>query len=123
MTTPCMIATRVEHQSYRFIVCQNDGYDAGKGVGPTLRQFFNSQVLAEELTALGDISGLCEGKVTAYHRDLGERWERNRPRYTYTLEMVRVIAWQSNIAYLYVFEDGHWQRHDILNKPLINTRA
>ncbi|HMW49164.1 MAG TPA: hypothetical protein PKC70_12765, partial [Cellvibrionaceae bacterium] len=74
------------------------------------------QVLAEELTALGDISRLWEDKATAYHRDLGECWERTRPRYTYTLEMVRVIAWQLNMAYLYVFEDGQWQRHDISSR-------
>ncbi|HMU66971.1 MAG TPA: hypothetical protein PKE57_07490 [Cellvibrionaceae bacterium] len=113
MSTPCIIATRLENLSYRLIYCQNDGYDSGNGAGPNLRRFFSDQERAEVLTALGDISCLWDGKATAYHRDLGESWAHNQPRFADTLSSVRLIAWQTNVAYLYVFEGGHWHRHDI----------
>ncbi len=68
MSTRCLIAILVEDQRFQSIYCHHDGYDYNDGVGPMLRQHFNTQESADSLIALGDVSYIQTDKIYAYHR-------------------------------------------------------
>ena len=108
MSTRCFIAMSKDDINYQSIYCHHDGYDSGNGVGPTLRQYHNSEFHAESLIALGDISYVQGETVYAYHRDRGDAWEQTRPRTTRSESELFALAKACDAEYLYLFKQSEW---------------
>jgi hypothetical protein len=108
MSTRCFIAMSKDDINYQSIYCHHAGYDSGNGVGPTLRQYHNSEYHAESLIALGDISYVQGESVCAYHRDRGDAWEQTKPRLTSSKQELIALAIACDADYLYIYEAQHW---------------
>ena len=112
MSTRSMIAIKNELGVYKGVYCHYDGYDEDKGVGPTLREFYNALEKANELISLGSLSYLKKDKACAYHRDYGEKM---RPAITaFNLrDIIRTAQRECDANYLYIFEEGAWNTYYI----------
>lgn len=104
------IAVQISDGSIRAVYCHREGEPSG--VGETLVCHFDSQELAEQLVALGDLDVVAGAtsleEVEAYHRDCGEKFHAFR--YTTMAEYFR-SAGEIDLgerSYRYVFADGHW---------------
>ena len=109
MSTRCLIAIKHDNGTFESVYCHFDGYDYDNGVGPTLREFFNSEEQAKALIALGDLSFISQEQNCAYHRDRGDAWDKTKPQTSRSFESLFNLADQTCAGYLYVFEDNAWQ--------------
>lgn len=115
MSTHCSIAVKTE-KGYEAIYVHHDGYESY--MWPMLTKNYNTEELARKLVSLGDASyidkkleptsdfhkfGTPEPDVCMfYHRDRGERWERNAPQVFTKTTLV------NDFYYAYIWEDGKW---------------
>lgn len=107
MSTRSIIAIQHPDQRYHAVYCHFDGYDHDNGVGPTLRNTFNSHEKVQALIDLGDLSSIT-GEVVAYHRDRGDPWERVKPQVLDNLATLIDFSHELDAHYLYRFESGQW---------------
>ena len=108
MSTRSRIAIKHDNGAYESVYCHFDGYDYDNGVGPTLREFYNSEEQAKELIALGDLSFISQEQNCAYHRDRGDAWDKTKPQTSYSFESLFNLADQTGAGYLHIFADHDW---------------
>ncbi len=108
MSTRSRIGIEYPGGSVASIYCHHDGYP--EGVGVALAGGFASLEAAEELLGLGDLSGMGESIETcrAFHRDLGEAREHNRPLTHDDAEEYLARLASGDARYVYLFRDGSW---------------
>lgn len=117
MATNSYIAVKHGEQC-KTIYCHNDGYP--DYMYPMLRDWYGTKERAESLVEFGDASfidkrlvpslgsGHCFGRPEEdvsifYHRDRGEDWNHNKPRFYSKQEVVQ------QMYYAYIFEeDNQW---------------
>ena len=115
MSTRCFIAITKDEMTYESIYCHSDGYDSGSGVGPTLREHYDSESKVEDLIALGYLSYVNAEKVYAYHRDRGDDWGTVKPMITSSKRELLILALESDAEYVYLFKKGEWHSFDLYN--------
>jgi len=105
MSTNARIAIQKNENDFDVIYLHWDGYPSH--AMKMLLANYNSEELATELVALGDLSGVDETLETcqAYYRDRGEDWSDVMPSPANSMEMLREDAGGD---YLYVWMDGKW---------------
>jgi hypothetical protein len=109
MSTRSLIAIEHDNNTFESIYCHFDGYDHDHGVGPTLRQYFNTLEQACELITLGNLSNIQDSIACAYHRDKGESFKRNRPLISPNRISLIQLAKHCNASYLYAFCNNGWE--------------
>ena len=124
MSTRCRIAIKEENGTYRSIYCHNDGYP--EGVGVTLETYYVNPDKIEDLMDLGDLSSLGASlkfrdpdemfkDPKAYILNDGttdyNRWrnEGTEAEISKNLKDLKELAFDSDAAYLYIFENGKWK--------------
>lgn len=117
MSTNSTIAIKTD-TGYKAIYCHWDGYPSY--MYPLLRDWYGTQERAEALVSFGDASSIHKRLVPSqdsyhsfnhpeedvcvfYHRDGGESWHQNEPKFSLTKE--EVLRQQ---RYVYIFEDDTW---------------
>jgi hypothetical protein len=82
---------------------------------PTLKKYYNTQELAEQLVSFGDISSLSETGTTVYYgRDRGEQDTNPTVLKFNPLADNTVGYYASKIfhnEYVYLFYNGKWTKH------------
>lgn len=123
MSTNCRIGVLNTDNTIESIYCHWNGYP--EYTAPMLSQHYNSEELARQLVALGDISVLCEklkpepgtehsfdkpqdGVTVAYHRDRNENWVHVKPE-TYHSKQNFVRHADCSYLYLYDVKEQKWK--------------
>ena len=120
MSTNSTIAVKCTDGKFRGIYCHWDGYKEHHL--PILKEYYNTQKLAEQLVSYGDMSCLdkfctkpkghsydtpIDGYSIYYIRDRGETFDHLKTKEAKTFaELSRKIGWQ---AYRYLFKNGEWK--------------
>lgn len=107
MSTRSFIAIK-DGPAYKAVYCHFDGYDKDHGVGPTLRQYYDSYNQAKKLIELGSLSYIYKEKVVAYHRDKGQSWEKCQPNICQNYDTLCQQAKRQDADYLYVYAESGW---------------
>lgn len=122
MSTRSLIGVAEQNGTVKAIYCHFDGYV--EYVGKVLNAHYNSEALARQLLALGDLSSLDEriapapgekhsfenpakGVTVAYHRDRGEKFHPAQ-EYASVEELATSGASDVWAEYCYVWKDGAW---------------
>lgn len=101
MSTRSRIGILNEDGTVTSVYCHWDGYPDGVGLG--LVEDHNSEEAARALIALGNLSSVGRGRVTAYVRDRGEDMEDN------AAETHPIDRWpDSGMEYAYLWRNGGW---------------
>lgn len=107
MSTPAYIVKRNLDGTYVGVYLSHDGYPSA--VGPTLKQYFNTEGKVDELIALGSLSGISrDGEVVAYQRDRGEPAHRNNPIFSRTIDDFR-----TSYVYVWLCDENRWSMHEV----------
>ena len=101
MSTRSRIGILNDDGTVTSVYCHFDGYPTGVGTG--LLEDHNSEEAAKALIALGNLSSVERGSVTAYARDRGENAEENAAE---THSIYRRP--DSGMEYAYLWRDGGW---------------
>lgn len=111
MGTRSRIAVKRD-EGYESIYCHWDGYP--EGVGATLNAFYTDEDKINELIALGDLSTL--GDTTSQEDTISyNRWrdEGTISKNSRTLKELLDTAVSSFCEYVYVWDDGRWEVHNV----------
>lgn len=125
MATRSRIAVKRD-DGYESVYCHWDGYP--EWTGKKLEEHYNSQEMADKLMSLGDISSIndnieaaegvehtfdnpAENVTIFYGRDRGEQNTQSSHHDSFAdLKKYTKDAWGE---FLYVFEDGKWNTHEV----------
>ena len=111
ISTRARIGILKKDGSIESIYCHFDGYL--DGVGKMLNDNYQKYDDVKELIKLGNVSGLREKvksddpekETTAYHRNMGEDFKKNKPMVTKTFDEFQEILFDAWVGYVYLYDE------------------
>ena len=124
MATRSFISIKNPDGTYTGIYCHWDGYP--EYTGRILKEYYNTKEKVYELISHGSASYIApeigekndfnnpdDRYCLFYHRDRGDDWENVKPKHFTSFR--DLVNWARYVwcDYLYVFEDDHWDVHEL----------